>query len=650
MITLEAIVVVLALAFTGTTLHRALALSLMAHDSTTAGTPAPSGRDLVLLGILPGFAIVGTIGIYLALFQLLRPDVLAVTLAAALVWRRKDARATIEEIWSLARDGVASFKRCDAAAIAASVALLFFVSVYLLNAQVPYDNIDITAFQLPLARSIVEHSGFVYPQIENIFYSYNPLFFNLLFAEPLLFVNWSIAPAILNIAIFLGFIVALTTFFRAHRAVALLLALSAIAFPSLFSTIVPAPLVDIPRSCYSVLGLLFAYRYMRAGLLCDIVSAGLCSGAAIGGHYLELVPLAVLGVTLLPRLRQGRAVWLHAAAFAATLIIVAGYWYLRNWVIQGNPIWPLLFGHAGISDQDMAEFVRESTVPKSFEDHSVRPNIFSLGDWFSIVHAHWRWIFTALAGAFSGATVAAVVLLGRARVGVLIVWSAVMLVLWYFLMRHLRWALPSLLLLCSTAIIAAGPHLERLPKGARVAFKVAPAARSVAAALGIAFIAAVGVRISFHGMVVLPTWANTGLARALAFGGSAEDYLESKEPGYRIYRLVATKDLHMVFQPFDEDSITRSAAFNDGRSGGWFLSPRELPKSASDLDAFLARHRIRYFIDQPVPQPDPPSLLTPEHVAIAHQIIATLRTRAKPLLTDRFGWSLYELVEPVKPQ
>jgi hypothetical protein len=43
-------------------------------------------------------------------------------------------------------------------------------------------------------------------------------------------------------------------------------------------------------------------------------------------------------------------------------------------------------------------------------------------------------------------------------------------------------------------------------------------------------------------------------------------------------------------------------------------------------------------------------LLTPEHVAIAHQIIATLRTRAKPLLTDRFGWSLYELVEPVKPQ
>jgi hypothetical protein len=96
-----AILVVLAMVFAGLTLHRALAIRLLAVDRDGADVPGPSERDLLLWGILLGIAIVGTIGLYLALFEIVAAWSLAIVCVAAVLWRRRDAEAMLLAIREL---------------------------------------------------------------------------------------------------------------------------------------------------------------------------------------------------------------------------------------------------------------------------------------------------------------------------------------------------------------------------------------------------------------------------------------------------------------------------------------------------------------------------------------------------------------------
>ena len=104
-----------------------------------------------------------------------------------------------------------------------------------------------------------------------------------------------------------------------HRGLGLLLALYFIAYWYTFSPAAPAPMTDLPRSCFSVLGLLFTDRYLQHRRVYYLVMAGLVAGAAVAGKYTEFITLALIGTSLMPLLLQERKVWFHALGFGSDL-------------------------------------------------------------------------------------------------------------------------------------------------------------------------------------------------------------------------------------------------------------------------------------------------------------------------------------------
>jgi Dolichyl-phosphate-mannose-protein mannosyltransferase len=82
----------------------------------------------------------------------------------------------------------------------------------------------------------------------------------------------------------------------------------------------------------------------RSGRAHDALWAGLAAGVAAGSKYHGLIFLAAFAllVPLLARRRRGLALGLFGAAAAVALP-----WYVRNWIVAGNPAYPFAAGIFG---------------------------------------------------------------------------------------------------------------------------------------------------------------------------------------------------------------------------------------------------------------------------------------------------------------
>jgi hypothetical protein len=481
MATMAASAIVLVLAFVGATLHRALARGIL--DCDRAAAPIVES-DLLLLGVLPGLAILGVLGTGLAIVGWLRADTFAGILLALMIICWRDTMATAMGVAGLARASVRG-----SLAIAAGGAVVVTATMLMLRTQVPLDIADIAVFQLPLARSVIVHHGFVYPQIPDIFYSYNPFFFNLLFAEAMMYLDRDAAAGAISVLAFLAFVGVLATFFRKEKAAGTLLTLFVLAGSSYFAVLAASPMIDVTRAVFATGALLFAYRYWAAGLRYDAVMAGLLIGAAAAGHYLELCPAAIVAICLSPRLVRGGRVWGDAVAFAAAAILVAGFWYLRNWLVTGNPIFPLVFAHPGLSDADMKIFMQESLA--------TGPGNGGL-----------EFLLTIWPGAISIALLAIGLVLGRARPWMLIVATLLMFIAWKFFMVNPRWAMDAMLALCATGIVAVAPLVDSIgairQRDQRILFGAGAAVAGVGAFV---------LQVIGHGIHLIPSWMDIGLLR-----------------------------------------------------------------------------------------------------------------------------------------
>jgi arylsulfatase A-like enzyme len=86
----------------------------------------------------------------------------------------------------------------------------------------------------------------------------------------------------------------------------------------------------------------------RGPTLADAAASGLLAGFAVGCKV-SLLPAALAigaGAALGPAAREAlaRARWGRAAAFAACLLATGSYWYLRNALLTGNPLFPAEVG------------------------------------------------------------------------------------------------------------------------------------------------------------------------------------------------------------------------------------------------------------------------------------------------------------------
>ncbi|WP_017963976.1 hypothetical protein [Rhizobium leguminosarum] len=648
--------VVIAIVLFGLTLHRALVFWL----NRGVHPPVRDGTDLLLSGVLPGIALVGGLATALGAIHLLRIEVVLLLAAIFMIWRRNDVLAIFIDLRNLAVMGEQATAKGNPFPLLASVAFIGLACVISVTALFPAGSADVWAFQIPLAQSIVSHGGFVTPQIDSNFYGNIPLFFNVLFACPLLFVDHWLGSGLLNAAIFLGFLLLLTSCAHRWRAAGLLLVFFLIAFQPFFTPGAAVPLTDLPRSCFSVAAVLYLWRYLETFRPSEIVSCALLLGGAVGGKYTELQMVGLIGLALLPSIYQGKLSFSLFMTCLAAFLGLAGYWYTKNLVLLGNPIYPFIFGHPGLSDEWMADYTLElgrafDPVNRGFTtDLTTRQGWH---DFFFILH-HWfldhrRYAIVALI------LIIGALITSFRRIIVLVATTAAMFIIWYAVMfNHIRWATPAYLLYFSTAYISASLIAEKIAASRaahsggflfETSARLRAARRAITGHLftfGVVLVAFVIFSLPAAKFIYRPrgqpySWMEQGVMDVLVGRQKLDDFLGAQREGYIVYRYIAANDLRTVFQPFDTGSTLYAAAYTGGRDQGWLLPPYVFPETEGDANAFIRRNNIHYFIRVTEKRELLADRIGAAKFASAEKIISRMLPESTLLLKDGFGWELY---------
>lgn len=124
--------------------------------------------------------------------------------------------------------------------------------------------------------------------------------------------------------------------------------------------------------------------------------AAIPAGIALGTKYTMIVPAIALGLGLVAFLGAGQR-RRHAATWAGGLILLGGYWYLRDGIAIGNPL-PSL-SHVGPLSLPSPHTARSYTVWEYLANGSIWRGIFVPGLRQSLGLAWWA----VIAGAFAGA-------------------------------------------------------------------------------------------------------------------------------------------------------------------------------------------------------------------------------------------------------
>lgn len=103
--------------------------------------------------------------------------------------------------------------------------------------------------------------------------------------------------------------------------------------------------VDIPLACYSFASLISLLRYFRSRDIKEALLAGIFCGFVLSIKYIGAISLlsllAVIFYNLLKEDRVSRgAVFKATAFFLFSSLLFSFCWYLRSYIIKGNPIYP----------------------------------------------------------------------------------------------------------------------------------------------------------------------------------------------------------------------------------------------------------------------------------------------------------------------
>jgi hypothetical protein len=582
-------------------------------------------RELLLLGILPGLALVGLLVTLLGLAHLFRGWVLVVAAAAifGLLWR--DTRTVIAAVRDSVKAIIASARGGDLFPMLALVAGAAALSLGVHLCLFPSGIEDVWSYHLPIVHSFIAHHGIIAQQVPHPFYGNNPLLFELLFAVPMLAVDHFAGAGIVNVAVYFGLMLLILSFARAARGFQFLLLLAALVWASPFFLLSAAqPMIDVPRSCFSAAAFLFVWRYARDFRRFDLVMSALTAGAAVAGKYTELMTPLIICATLAPLMIMRRPTWTHVPPAAIAFAAVSSFWYFKNAILYGNPIYPFLFAHPGLSDAWMADLVGSLQTSVHAEQQTYSRKMMTLQGWHDFGIA-------LLVNFHSLIPVAALATLGlalpRRRRWMPWLWTLLLFVVWYAVMFNgRRWAITATLLLFATAFIAGFWIVERVLDlwSRRAPSRWTVRLLSGAAAL-LLLLGAVTGRL-------LPRWVDSDLASSLGGTDAVTRQLATTRPGYALYRFIAGHNVATVLAPSFPAAFQDVSAYNEGRDNVWILPPTNWP-DATGTAAFLRANNTRYFILSGAAHPP----------AQAQALLGRLKPGAVLMLHDPSGMELYRI-------
>ncbi|MFH1402721.1 MAG: hypothetical protein ABIH11_00445 [Candidatus Altiarchaeota archaeon] len=123
----------------------------------------------------------------------------------------------------------------------------------------------------------------------------------------------------------------------------------------------------------TVLSYHYYYAYLKDGGNKQLGYAAITSALTALTHYHGMI--IPLSITAHLALRDRK----KAAVFLAAALLIASPWYVRNYMVYGNPVWPKLYGGKYPGYRDVQGISVESAVA----------SIFSPGRWVSVFFDFW---------------------------------------------------------------------------------------------------------------------------------------------------------------------------------------------------------------------------------------------------------------------
>ena len=242
-----------------------------------------------------------------------------------------------------------------------------------------------------------------------------------------------------------------------------------VASSALWAWLAPSFYVDMPFALFALAALLVALRagsklndtvHKTGNVAGAAMVAGMLCGAAAGVKYSGLGVIAIVAVVMLAVAQGERARVL--LPFAGGCALIAGAWYLRSWLLTGDPVYP--FAAASfIHSQAVRDFgARYADMTRHWCGGGS-----SLGDLLSLPYRLFAdprsfcgdpGIALRVAVVFA---LAAVALVPRARL--LAAVGLVLTLFWFVTSQQWRFLLPALFIYCAIAaagIAGLGPRLR----------------------------------------------------------------------------------------------------------------------------------------------------------------------------------------------
>ncbi len=281
-----------------------------------------------------GLGIVSFTVFALGLAGLLQRWLFWLALALAFVLLRADVRAVWRDLRAIHLPAETRFERALAWFVAASLGLAFLVAL------TPTRAWDAQLYHL-LAGKIALAQGRIAPPPDIPSLNYPSLMEMLYLAAMVLKDDGAAAVIHLGYALFcVGALLAFGQRFLSTW-VGWVASAFLIAVPS-FLLVASWPYNDAALAFYASASW---YALVVAKERADsrgAILAGACAGMALGMKYTAIfVPLALLAVLVFDRERLPVATWV---AMLVACALTASPWYIRNWVFNGNPVYPFFWG------------------------------------------------------------------------------------------------------------------------------------------------------------------------------------------------------------------------------------------------------------------------------------------------------------------
>jgi hypothetical protein len=307
----------------------------------------PAQPSLRRLGaaLLAGFGGWALAGIPLAAAHLFRWQALAVCGVASVVLGRRVLAA-------YARRAPGLLARARGAGRVVQVALAVALAVGVANwlgALAPPEATDELAYHLPEARTLADTHVLHLTLGSDRIYGNLPTLAETLWGEALTVRGTSLLHA-LHFSLVVSFVLLAAGVVRAlwgSRAAALAVAGIAL-YPDLLHNATTG-YVDAAEASFEVGALLLLVLWTERHDAGDAAAAALLLGFALAVKYTAL-PSAAMAALLVAVVVVRERRWRLGAALTAIGVCACGYWYGKNLVRLGNPVFPFAFGHRGVTD------------------------------------------------------------------------------------------------------------------------------------------------------------------------------------------------------------------------------------------------------------------------------------------------------------